>query len=74
MQHVFAEITMPCTSILHMNITVSLIVATISFSKSNYKVIENEGVVKINLLRSGNTSTEAVVLIGTHPYRGSATG
>ena len=37
-------------------------------------VRENEGVVKVELVRSGDTSSEVVVLIGNHPYYGSAAG
>ena len=48
--------------------------ATISFSQSELTVRENEGVVKVELVRSGDTSSEVVVLIGSHPYSGSAAG
>ena len=51
-----------------------LIVATISFSQSEFMVIENEEFVKVDLVRSGDLMSEVVVLIGTDPYRGSATG
>ena len=54
--------------------TFALLVATVSFSQSKFNVMENEEVVTIQLVRSGDTSIEAVVLIGTHPYKGSATG
>ena len=37
-------------------------------------VAENAKVVTIDLVRSGDTSSEVVVLIGNHPYDGSATG
>ena len=49
-------------------------VATISFSKSTYKVAENEEAAVIEIVRSGNIETEVVVLIGSHTYQGSATG
>ena len=48
--------------------------ATVSFSQSKFSVMENEKAITIKLVRSGDTSTEAVVLIGTHSYKGSATG
>ena len=51
-----------------------LIVATVSFSQSTFIVAENAKVVTIDLVRSGDTSSEVVVLIGSHPYKGSATG
>ena len=54
--------------------TFPLLVARVSFSQSKFNVMENEKVITIELVRSGDTSTEAVVLIGTHPYKGSATG
>ena len=50
------------------------IVAAISFSQSEFVVIENEEFVKVDLVRSGDLMSEVVVLIGTDPYRGSATG
>ena len=50
------------------------IVAAISFSQSEFMVIENEEFVKVDLVRSGDLMSEVVVLIGTDPYRGSATG
>ena len=49
-------------------------VAAISFSQSEFMVIENEEFVKVDLVRSGDLMSEVVVLIGTDPYRGSATG
>ena len=48
--------------------------AAISFSQSEFMVIENEEFVKVDLVRSGDLMSEVVVLIGTDPYRGSATG
>ena len=48
--------------------------ATISFSQSSFVVAENAKVVTIELVRSGDTSSEVVILIGSHPYKGSATG
>ena len=36
--------------------------------------MENEGVATVELVRSGDTSREVVVLLGSHPYRGTATG
>ena len=52
----------------------SFIVATISFSRLEYTVIENEERVGVELVRSGDVFREAVVLIGTNPYKGSAMG
>ena len=46
----------------------------ISFSRSDYMVMENETVLRVEIIRSGNTSSEDVVLIANQPYRGSATG
>ena len=51
-----------------------LLVATVSFSQSTFMVKENAKVVTIDLVRSGDTSSEVVVLIGSHSYKGSATG
>ena len=48
--------------------------ATISFSQSSFDVVENEAVIVIGLVRSGDTTSEVVVLIGSHPYQGSAIG
>ena len=48
--------------------------ATISFSQSSFDVVENEAVIVIGLVRSGDTKSEVVVLIGSHPYQGSAIG
>ena len=48
--------------------------ATISFSEATYTVIENEEDVTVELVRSGDVSKEVVVLIGSHPYRGTAAG
>ena len=48
--------------------------ATISFSQSEFTVIENEQIVRVELVRSGDISTEAVVLIGSDPYKGNAAG
>ena len=48
--------------------------ATISFSQSSFKVVENEAVIVIDLVRSGNTTSEVVVLIGSHTHQGSAVG
>ena len=56
------------------SIYVFLLVARVSFSQSKFNVMENGKAITIELVRSGDTSTEAVVLIGTHPYKGSATG
>ena len=50
------------------------IVAAISFLQSEFMVIENEEFVKVDLVRSGDLMSKVVVLIGTDPYRGSATG
>ena len=49
-------------------------VATVSFSQSEFVVIENEESVKVELVRSGDISSEVTLLIGNDPYRGSATG
>ena len=48
--------------------------ATISFSRLEYTVIENEELVRVELVRSGDVFREAVILIGTNPYKGSAMG
>ena len=48
--------------------------ATISFSQSSFDVVENEAIIVIDLVRSGDTTSEVVVLIGSHPYQGSAIG
>ena len=48
--------------------------AIISFSQSSFDVVENETVIVIDLVRSGDTTSEVVVLIGSHPHQGSATG
>ena len=48
--------------------------AIISFSQSSFDVVENEAVVVIDLVRSGDTTSEVVVLIGNIPHQGSATG
>ena len=50
------------------------LVATISFSQSSFDVVENEAVIVIDLVRSGDTTSEVVVLIGNLPHQGSATG
>ena len=48
--------------------------ATVSFSQSEFVVIENEELVEVELVRSGDISSEVTLLIGNDPYRGSATG
>ena len=48
--------------------------ATVSFSQSEFVVIENEEFVEVELVRSGDISSEVTLLIGNNPYRGSATG
>ena len=50
------------------------LVARISFSQSEFMVMENEEVVKVELVRSGDTSGEVIVLISNQPYQGSAAG
>ena len=50
------------------------LVARISFSQSEFMVVENEEVVRVELVRSGDTSSEVVVLIANQPYQGSAAG
>ena len=50
------------------------LVARISFSQSEFMVVENEEVVKVELVRSGDTSSEVIVLIANQPYQGSAAG
>ena len=50
------------------------LMATISFSQSSFKVVENEAVIVVDLVRSGDTTSEVVVLIGSHHHQGSATG
>ena len=50
------------------------IVARISFSQSEFMVKENEEVIRVELVRSGDTSMEVIVLIASHPYEGSAAG
>ena len=52
----------------------SNVVATISFSQLEYTVIENDEFVMVEIVRSGDVFREAVVLIGTNPYKGSAMG
>ena len=47
--------------------------AIISFSQSSFDVVENETVIVVDLVRSGDTTSEVVVLIGSHPHQGSAT-
>ena len=49
-------------------------VATISFSQSEFTVLENEEFSRVELVRSGDISREAVVLIGSDPYKGDAAG
>ena len=48
--------------------------ATISFSQSEFTVLENEEFARVKLVRSGDISREAVVLIGSDPYKGDAAG
>ena len=48
--------------------------AIISFSQSSFDVVENETVIVVDLVRSGDTTSEVVVLIGSHPHQGSAIG
>lgn len=37
-------------------------------------VMENETILRVDIVRSGDTSSEAVVLIASQPYQGSAAG
>ncbi|CAI8023305.1 Sushi domain-containing protein 2, partial [Geodia barretti] len=46
--------------------------AIISFSQSEFTVLENEEFARVKLVRSGDISREAVVLIGSDPYKGDA--
>ena len=48
--------------------------ARVSFSQSSFKVVENEAAIVIDLVRSGDTTSEVVVLIGSHPHQGTAIG
>ena len=48
--------------------------ATISFSQLEYAAIENDDYARVELVRSGDVSSEVVVLIGSNPYKGSAMG
>ena len=48
--------------------------AIISFSQPSFDVVENEAVIVIDLVRSGDTKSEVVVLIGSHLHQGSAIG
>ena len=49
-------------------------VATISFSQSKFTALENEEFARVELVRTGDISREAVVLIGSDPYKGDAAG
>ena len=60
---------------MHLSISyITHLVTTISFSRSEYMVMENETTLRVEIIRSGNISREDVVLIANQPYRGSAKG
>ena len=45
-----------------------------SFTQGNYSVREDEGVLNVCVRRSGDSDSHVVVLIATHPSKGTATG
>ena len=46
----------------------------VSFTRGNYSVREDEGVLTVCVERSGDSDSHVVVLIATHPSEGTATG
>ena len=52
----------------------TLTVATVSFAASTYTVAENAGHVTIHVIRSGDTEIEAVVLVASENFVGTASG
>ena len=46
--------------------------ATVSFSFSNYTVLENIKQLSVAIERSGNTEIEAIVLVATEDFHGTA--
>ena len=60
--------------ILTLCITISIAVATVSFSQEVYSVGENEQTLTVSVLRSGQIDSFVVVLVANHPYEGTATG
>ena len=52
----------------------SFLVATVSFSRAVYSVDENVGQVTIPIVRSGDTERQAVVLVASENFIGTASG
>ena len=46
----------------------------ISFSQATYSVEENEQILVVSIVRSGDTESFVIVLVANHPYEGTATG
>ena len=59
---------------MHRNCLTFIIVATVSFSQSEFVIFENETVGNIQITRSGDTLAEVFVLISSQPNQGSAAG
>ena len=55
-------------------LTISISVATVSFSDETYSVGESEQKLIVSILRSGDIESSVVVLIANHPYAGTAFG
>ena len=50
------------------------LVATVSFSASTYRINEGAGRVQVNVTRSGNRETLAVVSVSSDSFQGTAAG
>lgn len=48
--------------------------ATVSFSSATYQYDEGAGDVQITVTRSGNIASEAIVLVASDNFQGTATG
>ena len=48
--------------------------ATVSLEAASYSVPERQGVLQINITRSGNLQNTSVILVATDDFQGTASG
>ena len=58
----------------HLTLSNPISVTTVSFSQEAYSIGENEQILTVSVVRSGDTESFVVVLVASHPDEGTATG